>query len=507
MIVLHFLVALQLLGLAGYASLRLADALAIGPRAVARLGRGLVLLVPVLAALAVVVDGPGPSLAPARVHHAARAPGEVVLSVATPTTTLLDVQTTPGRIDLAAAVGLVVVGLALGRAGLEIVRVRRRLAGTMAWRRIGRVELRLAPRGTFAVWWFGRRIVAIDRDLVATPDALGLALRHELQHHRAGDPLAAWGLLALRAASVYSPWIEAWARLQEAAEELACDAAVVARPGVSRSAYAYALLDAASRGEPSPLVTGFVPAPGPLLHRRISMLTDPRPSLNHRLPAALVAVALLMGGTAFASGLVVDDARIDDATLEQAARAAQDDAFPISLSAPVAARVRSLAGSERGRAYVRASISRSEATYGVMVDDALAAYGLPPQLAAVPLVESGYDNLPAHRNPVGAAGLWQFMPETARMYGLRVDATVDERLDPARATDAACRLLRDLRARHGDWGLALAAYNQGDQAVITAVAAEGTRDVGALIEAGALNDYAAQVLAAAMVLEQPALLD
>jgi soluble lytic murein transglycosylase-like protein len=214
-----------------------------------------------------------------------------------------------------------------------------------------------------------------------------------------------------------------------------------------------------------------------------------------------------MGGTAFASGLVVDDARIDDATLEQAARAAQDDAFPISLSAPVAARVRSLAGSERGRAYVRASISRSEATYGVMVDDALAAYGLPPQLAAVPLVESGYDNLPAHRNPVGAAGLWQFMPETARMYGLRVDATVDERLDPARATDAACRLLRDLRARHGDWGLALAAYNQGDQAVITAVAAEGTRDVGALIEAGALNDYAAQVLAAAMVLEQPALLD
>ena len=100
-----------------------------------------------------------------------------------------------------------------------------------------------------------------------------------------------------------------------------------------------------------------------------------------------------------------------------------------------------------------------------------------------------------------------FIPQTARTYGLDVSTEVDERLDPVAETDAAMRLLSDLHARFGDWGLALAGYNQGARHVQGAIEAEGTEDVWALIEAGALNGYVAQVYAAMLVMEEPSLVE
>jgi membrane-bound lytic murein transglycosylase D len=63
------------------------------------------------------------------------------------------------------------------------------------------------------------------------------------------------------------------------------------------------------------------------------------------------------------------------------------------------------------------------------------------------MIESGYD--PHDRSHKGAVGLWQFLPEGARIYGLRVDYWVDERKDPVRSTEAAARYLGDLKARFG----------------------------------------------------------
>ena len=60
----------------------------------------------------------------------------------------------------------------------------------------------------------------------------------------------------------------------------------------------------------------------------------------------------------------------------------------------------------------------------------------------------------------GAAGIWQFMPDTARRYGLRVDDAIDERLDFVKATDAAMRYLNNLHTIFGDWTLVAAAYNR-----------------------------------------------
>jgi len=160
-----------------------------------------------------------------------------------------------------------------------------------------------------------------------------------------------------------------------------------------------------------------------------------------------------------------------------------------------------------GRSFLHDGMAR-RADYQELVDVAIAEYGLPRELAAVPLVESGYANLgdgPGESMAPGAggAGLWMFIPQTARHYGLQVDGQVDERLDPTKETDAAMRLLVDLYNQFEDWGLALAAYNQGAARVRAAIEAEGTSDVWELTRRGAVNRYAATVMATVLVMEQP----
>ena len=104
--------------------------------------------------------------------------------------------------------------------------------------------------------------------------------------------------------------------------------------------------------------------------------------------------------------------------------------------------------------------------------------GLPPELAALPHVESSYN--PWAQSHVGAAGLWQFMRATGRRY-LRVDHVVDERLDPLRASGAAARLLQHNYSVLNSWPLAITAYNHGLSGVRRAVKKTGSRDIGVIV--------------------------
>src|SRR3990172_677785 len=116
--------------------------------------------------------------------------------------------------------------------------------------------------------------------------------------------------------------------------------------------------------------------------------------------------------------------------------------------------------------------------------------------------------LVAKNRRAGAKGLWQFMPSTARRYGLRVDRWVDERLDPERATVAAAAYLRDLHAQFGSWLLAQAAYNAGETVVARAVRRTGSTDFWALARTGLLrretDDFVPAIQAATLLARDPA---
>lgn len=101
----------------------------------------------------------------------------------------------------------------------------------------------------------------------------------------------------------------------------------------------------------------------------------------------------------------------------------------------------------------------------------LAEYGLPDELKFLSIVES--DLTPRAISHAGAGGLWQIMPGTGRDLQLYQDDYIDERMDPVKATEAACKYLRDLYAIFGDWELALAGYNCGPGAVKRAMRRSG----------------------------------
>lgn len=94
-----------------------------------------------------------------------------------------------------------------------------------------------------------------------------------------------------------------------------------------------------------------------------------------------------------------------------------------------------------------------------VIEPILAAYGIPNDFKYIVLVESG---LKVGISPKGAAGIWQFMPQTARSYGLKVNGNVDERHNLRKSTVAACKYIRELYSIFDSWTLVAAAYNVGD---------------------------------------------
>lgn len=122
-----------------------------------------------------------------------------------------------------------------------------------------------------------------------------------------------------------------------------------------------------------------------------------------------------------------------------------------------------------------ARMMRMSEYYFPMFEEKLGRYNLPYELKYLPIIESALN--PMARSHAGAAGLWQFMPATGKLFGLEINSLVDERMDPIKATEAACRFLSSMYHVYNDWNLVIAAYNCGSGNVNKAIRrAGGKRD-------------------------------
>lgn len=108
------------------------------------------------------------------------------------------------------------------------------------------------------------------------------------------------------------------------------------------------------------------------------------------------------------------------------------------------------------------------------------SYGVPLRLAYLPHVESSF-NTEAY-SKVGAAGLWQFMRGTGKLFGMRIDYTIDERRDPIIASKAAAKYLSDSYQQLHAWPLAITSYNHGVYGMKRAIAQTGSNDLAVIIQ-------------------------
>lgn len=133
----------------------------------------------------------------------------------------------------------------------------------------------------------------------------------------------------------------------------------------------------------------------------------------------------------------------------------------------------------RGRRIMRGWLER-QGRYRDMIVKQLRKAKLPEDLLYLCMIESSYD--PTTYSRAGASGLWQFMPEGGRIYGLAIDRWMDERNEPIASTGAAVEYWADLYQRFGDWHLAMAAYNAGYGAMLKGIARFNTNDFWALLD-------------------------
>ena len=140
--------------------------------------------------------------------------------------------------------------------------------------------------------------------------------------------------------------------------------------------------------------------------------------------------------------------------------------------------------------------------YFPVIEPLLKEGGLPDDLKYLMVIESNVD--PGIKSPAGAAGFWQFMPATAREYGLEVNDNIDERYHIEKSTRAACQYLKKSYARYNDWMTVAAAYNGGPGGISKKQAEQGVQSALDMLFVEETSRYMFRLLAAKLVFENPA---
>lgn len=139
--------------------------------------------------------------------------------------------------------------------------------------------------------------------------------------------------------------------------------------------------------------------------------------------------------------------------------------------------------------------------YFPQIEPILTKYNIPGDLRYIPLIESGLSNV---TSPAKAAGFWQLLPGTAKMYGLEVTDEVDERFDVKKSTEAACKYLLNSYREYGSWTMAAAAYNAGDGRIKGEIQKQEINDFYNLQLNSETSRYIFRIVAMKLIYEDPA---
>lgn len=384
-------------------------------------------------------------------------------------------------------------------------------------RRCGRVRIAISQSISvpFSANFLKQAFVIVPDSYLSESGAFKIAVRHELQHHRQRDTSVLHGLELFKMIFFLNPFSHFFCRKISELQEFSCDEALVGHQGFSFAEYGRCLLWAtqSAGGTRKPLVgTAGMAATssGKILRKRLEMLSRSNGIKGRRIAvwATAAAATMSVAGGALAARGILQDQRI---TMVQAEAMADEirvtSDFPIVVDELVLEQLNRYVGTPDGRTFMQRALVRMKEQRS-MVESTLLQQNLPVELAAIPIVESAYANLPESDNPIGCcSGIWQFRRQTGRQYGLRIDDSVDDRRDARKATTAAVRLLEHNYDVFRDWGLAVSAYNMGEQAVQRAIDEGGVRDPWELARRGKLERYLSAVMAAVIVVKNPILVD
>ena len=379
-------------------------------------------------------------------------------------------------------------------------------------RSLGRVRLVVSETASSPCSFYfpGRRFIVIPVNLALNYSDLVFALKHEAEHHRQQHTTRIFWLRLVQAAFFWNPAIHWLVRQILQLQELACDEAATQRRRISPRRYAEFLARLAGgtmTGDTEPLTRlGIVTCNRAVLMSRIeSLLTRPpyRIHFRHIPTVGLIAALFCMAIVLFSVGGIRDQ-RIDQRAASQMATSARNGTdFPIEINDRVVTQLNRLLATPDGLASTRSAVLNSR-QYERVISEQLDSLALPPELLAVPFVESRYKNRPSNIDLERGSGLWKLIGSTARRYGLEVGRNRDERLDVPASTSAALQLFSELRGQLSEWPLAIFAYHVGEPEVTRRINESGNTDAWEIAQVSdpSGNDYLAEIIAAVLILNE-----
>jgi len=391
------------------------------------------------------------------------------------------------------------------RLSFDIKLIRSMIGKSVSIKNFGKVKLYLSPelKAPCSFWVPGHFFALFPESVLLDKKIFSHALSHELQHHRQGDTQFIFLVEVLRGIFYINPFTHLWIKQFHENRELKCDREVLKRKGYQVREYGSTLIDVVNMNSGIILDRTWSMASLKKIKRRIEMMTvKKKGQLTLSKSVVCIGVTMLVAWQGLAASRnLIGSKEITRVDAEKMVRKIETT-IPLEINESVLKWLNYFVANPKGKAYMIKSLERMH-SYQSFLSQKIKKQGMPKELLAVPFMESGFENTAISTSK--AAGIWQFIPETAKRFGLRVDQSVDERLNVDKQTDAAIsyyKKLLSIKEFKKDWRLALIAYNSGERNLLAAMEKQKTNNPWAFSHLGD-KEYLAKIVAGMILLKSP----